>query len=276
MYMPTTGRFNKLDPFLGDFENPQSLHKYAYAHADPVNSADPTGEFAVTIGFVIGGFYAGNIRAQKVGADLQAQTTAMGILHVYARMAAWRIGGMLGGALVSGFVPRFQGYLSVSSDDEDYAANLPVPATTNERSVNNRAAIDAATTVTNRQRMVTVLKTVRNTQRHSLGIDTCFHCREKLAQRIRALGQAFYDNDEYVIKRIQWTIDPSVGGWEDHFGLVVISKATGQRVVYIDNGSFGDSSGAWPAQVGGLFTTVPETFFGSGVSQEGSLIDLDL
>ncbi len=36
-YDPTTGRFTRLDPFAGRFRVPQSLHKYAYAHADPMN-----------------------------------------------------------------------------------------------------------------------------------------------------------------------------------------------------------------------------------------------
>ena len=257
-------------------QDPQSLHKYLYVHGDPVSGVDPTGRFAVTIGFVVAGFYGGNIQAKKASADLAAKTTVTGVLHVYARMAAWRLGGMLGGLLVSGFVPRFQGYFGVSTEDEDYAANLPVAAATNERNVNNRIAIDAATTDANRNRMLTVLKTVRDTQYPSFGIDTCYHCRERIAESIRALGTEYYDNSDYVIKRIQWSISPTVGGWADHFGLVVISKTTGQRVVYIDNGSFGDSSGAWPAQVGGLFTTVPEKFFGSSVLQEGTLVDLDL
>jgi len=34
-----------LDPFAGNFEDPQSLHKYLYTHGDPVNGIDPSGEF---------------------------------------------------------------------------------------------------------------------------------------------------------------------------------------------------------------------------------------
>ena len=44
-YDANTGRFNRLDPFAGSSEDPQSLHKYAYCHADPVNGVDPTGNF---------------------------------------------------------------------------------------------------------------------------------------------------------------------------------------------------------------------------------------
>jgi RHS repeat-associated protein len=40
-YDPATGRFNRLDPFFGNLNNPRSLHKYLYTHADPVNMNDP-------------------------------------------------------------------------------------------------------------------------------------------------------------------------------------------------------------------------------------------
>ncbi len=39
-YDPSTGRFNRLDPFFGNLSDPQSLHKYLYTHADPVNGID--------------------------------------------------------------------------------------------------------------------------------------------------------------------------------------------------------------------------------------------
>jgi RHS repeat-associated protein len=62
-YDPVTGRFNRLDPFFGNLNDPQSLHKYLYTHANPVNGIDPSGrEFslgnvmcAVAIGGGIGG-----------------------------------------------------------------------------------------------------------------------------------------------------------------------------------------------------------------------------
>ena len=42
-YDQDNGRFNRLDPFEGNSEDPQSLHKYAYCHVDPVNGIDPSG-----------------------------------------------------------------------------------------------------------------------------------------------------------------------------------------------------------------------------------------
>ncbi len=42
-YLPAQGIFNRLDPFFGNQDDPQSLHKYAYVHGDPVNGSDPSG-----------------------------------------------------------------------------------------------------------------------------------------------------------------------------------------------------------------------------------------
>ena len=42
-YLPAQGIFNRLDPFFGNQDDPQSLHKYAYVHGDPVNGIDPSG-----------------------------------------------------------------------------------------------------------------------------------------------------------------------------------------------------------------------------------------
>jgi RHS repeat-associated protein len=43
-YDQNNGTFNRLDPFNGNMGDPQSLHKYAYCHGDPVNGIDPSGE----------------------------------------------------------------------------------------------------------------------------------------------------------------------------------------------------------------------------------------
>ncbi len=43
-YNPSNGRFNQTDPFAGNPSDPQSLHKYLYAHCNPVNGTDPTGK----------------------------------------------------------------------------------------------------------------------------------------------------------------------------------------------------------------------------------------
>ncbi|TWT32078.1 RHS repeat-associated core domain-containing protein [Blastopirellula retiformator] len=42
-YDPNSGRFNRLDPFAGNSQDPQSFHKYLYTHGNPVMGADPSG-----------------------------------------------------------------------------------------------------------------------------------------------------------------------------------------------------------------------------------------
>jgi len=42
-YNPANGRFNQMDSFKGRNDDPQSLHKYEYAAADPENGVDPSG-----------------------------------------------------------------------------------------------------------------------------------------------------------------------------------------------------------------------------------------
>ncbi|HKG98482.1 MAG TPA: RHS repeat-associated core domain-containing protein, partial [Pyrinomonadaceae bacterium] len=42
-YNPDRGRFTSMDPFAGWIEDPLSIHKYLYVHADPVNFIDPLG-----------------------------------------------------------------------------------------------------------------------------------------------------------------------------------------------------------------------------------------
>jgi RHS repeat-associated protein len=43
-----TGRFERRDSFDGGLTDPISLHRYSYAHANPVNNTDPTGYFSMS------------------------------------------------------------------------------------------------------------------------------------------------------------------------------------------------------------------------------------
>lgn len=46
-YNPLNGRFNRMEPYAGSPQDPQSLHKYLYCHANPVSYRDPSGKFAL-------------------------------------------------------------------------------------------------------------------------------------------------------------------------------------------------------------------------------------
>jgi RHS repeat-associated protein len=53
----SAGVWTSLDPFAGNDSDPQSLHKYAYVHGNPVNGIDPTGEFVaetLVVGVLLG------------------------------------------------------------------------------------------------------------------------------------------------------------------------------------------------------------------------------
>ncbi len=46
-YDPKTGRFPTMDAFPGNAFDPTSLHKYLYAHANPINGLDPSGRMTI-------------------------------------------------------------------------------------------------------------------------------------------------------------------------------------------------------------------------------------
>jgi len=53
-YDQNNGRFNRIDPYSGNQQDPQSLHKYLYAHANPCNYIDPSGRMAISTIVTIG------------------------------------------------------------------------------------------------------------------------------------------------------------------------------------------------------------------------------
>jgi RHS repeat-associated protein len=46
---PRVGAFTGIDPFLGFEDDPRTLARYSYSHADPVNFLDPSGQAEFTI-----------------------------------------------------------------------------------------------------------------------------------------------------------------------------------------------------------------------------------
>jgi len=46
---PQIGRFTSQDSFLGQIDNPPSLHRYFYGNANPVRFVDPTGRFGLDL-----------------------------------------------------------------------------------------------------------------------------------------------------------------------------------------------------------------------------------
>ena len=53
-YNPSIGRFTQMDSYMGQSNNPITLHKYLYANANPVMYTDPSGHFGLS-GFSFSG-----------------------------------------------------------------------------------------------------------------------------------------------------------------------------------------------------------------------------
>lgn len=62
------GRFTQMDTWMGDNQDPITLHKYAYGNADPVNYTDPTGNFGLG-GFGVSLSIQGTLRAVSIGSS---------------------------------------------------------------------------------------------------------------------------------------------------------------------------------------------------------------
>jgi RHS repeat-associated protein len=118
-YDPSIGRFNRLDPFFGNPNDPQSFHKYLYTHADPISYDDPNGMFsgvacasAIGIGMTLGGI-AGYTRASwdgvipgMIGGGVAG---AIGFFMMPAMLAYFgtTTAGVIGAGAVTGFYSSF-------------------------------------------------------------------------------------------------------------------------------------------------------------------------
>jgi RHS repeat-associated protein len=82
-YDPATGRFNRFDPFFGNLNDPQSLHKYLYTHADPVNGIDPSGNMSIGMAISIA------VNVGKVAATGAAIGVGINVIRNIALGNAW-------------------------------------------------------------------------------------------------------------------------------------------------------------------------------------------
>src|SRR5436309_26333 len=80
MMNPLTGRFWSADSYEGHPEDPQSLHKYLYCGAEPVNGRDPSGYFTS----IVSDWFYGQLVHDAVGSDFLFETPGRG-----NQRAAW-------------------------------------------------------------------------------------------------------------------------------------------------------------------------------------------
>jgi RHS repeat-associated protein len=108
-YNQNNGRFNRMDPFSGSQQDPQSLHKYIYGHNDPVNQIDPDGNRSLAetltvtaiVAIVIGALAPAIIAAYQT-AKTGASWRAIGTNAAIAWMIAFGIG--IGFALAAPYI----------------------------------------------------------------------------------------------------------------------------------------------------------------------------
>jgi RHS repeat-associated protein len=74
---PATGRFHTMDTYEGSASDPLTLHKYLYAHHDPVSYIDPCGKFALLLEFGVSRIFdkvfrtvRAVVRLRKIGKGL--------------------------------------------------------------------------------------------------------------------------------------------------------------------------------------------------------------
>ena len=84
-YNPSNGLFNRVDPYAGNLHDPQSLHKYLYCHANPVNNIDPTGMFSITTTMVVTAIRAVLFTMNAFGAAYHARGMAISGFSAYNR-----------------------------------------------------------------------------------------------------------------------------------------------------------------------------------------------
>jgi RHS repeat-associated protein len=101
-YDPATGRFNRLDPFFGNLNDPQSLHKYLYCHADPISMTDPSGKIGA-LGIGIGAALIGSVAGALLAPSLGISRTAGALGGAFALPFTVFFPGAVAAIVVGGF-----------------------------------------------------------------------------------------------------------------------------------------------------------------------------
>jgi hypothetical protein len=101
-HYPSSEWFSRFDPFEGVATDPQSLHKYTYAHSDPVNHVDPSGLFtlgqAISVGAIAGGLAGLTIGAVQGAREAGEFFSFKTLEYAFYGLVA----GAVSGALVGG------------------------------------------------------------------------------------------------------------------------------------------------------------------------------
>ncbi|MHB8845004.1 MAG: RHS repeat-associated core domain-containing protein [Nitrospirota bacterium] len=127
-YGPVNGRFTSVDPYNGNIDDPSSLHKYLYAHANPVNRIDPSGLVDI------------NMPSLNLGLNMSSDLNAISMPRyalMYKRMkslisigAAAAVAACAMGAAISGFTAIGSGNPCDVSNVNIFFSGMETPQTT--------------------------------------------------------------------------------------------------------------------------------------------------
>jgi RHS repeat-associated protein len=108
-YSPTNARWERLDPFAGNPNDPFSFHKYGFVHSNPITGSDPTGMF-FSANFMMGAMLFGGVAGGLVGGVYSMYAGSNIFLGVLGGAA---IGALLAGGLVhaGGVAVGYAGWL---------------------------------------------------------------------------------------------------------------------------------------------------------------------
>ncbi len=84
-YSASNGRFERLDPFAGNPNDPFSFNKYGFVHGNPVMGTDPTGLFEASLS----GFFSAN--SISIGVRALKIQIARSVLHGGLKNVAWGV-----------------------------------------------------------------------------------------------------------------------------------------------------------------------------------------
>jgi RHS repeat-associated protein len=83
-YDASNGRFNQMDPFAGNNDDPQSLHKYQYVWDDPVNRIDPSGHDGDLTTMQVVTAISVSINVYSAAVDLQAKRYSAATVDLFS------------------------------------------------------------------------------------------------------------------------------------------------------------------------------------------------
>jgi hypothetical protein len=119
-YSASNARWERLDPFAGNPNDPFSFNKYGFVHGDPVQGIDPTGMFSFSIGSLSVSitlssaisFGAGSLASYAIGKGIEAAylQAVEGDLSNFRWFTAWDLLSFVPGGFLAAAYAKFVRY----------------------------------------------------------------------------------------------------------------------------------------------------------------------